>query len=362
MSSESTLAKNPRDHIFAGHIYIFHAFDIGDEINLEAVHTSNKLKQRVIALPKYFKNYHIPLSVELPETIIPSTCVSTKIYNFGAISLTYKIPFKRTLEDLREHLNQIDEQVQEQAITDVGIIFKHIKPYTTKPTFFQTRSSYVIIQVDTSDTTIDSAILQEQYGSIIASTLRFETEMLSEYQKNEIIESATGYFRGDFIVIDTNAAFVYDAEFEEILDLFEYANIQHLELRYFDRVLDHQLNLIYEDESRKIPLKSFLPFIGTLSTSQVDELGKLKVDISVVAERLENGIKLGGDPYFSKLYALLDDRLDLTNWKETIEKKLEIVTDIRSVLQHKIDSVREDLLTSLIIVLIIIELIVAIMR
>ncbi len=350
------------EHVFVGHIYIFQAFDVGEEINLERVRESGVLIERPLTLPKYFKNYHIPLSVHLPQTTGPSSCVDAKIYNFGALSLTYKLPFKNRLEDLRERLDEIDEHIEQQSISDVGALFTCIKPYTTKPTFFQTKSSYLIIQVDTNDPTLDATILKERYGSVIASALRFETELLSEYQKNEIIESATGYFRGDFIIIDTEAAFVYDAEFEEIFDLFEYANIQHLELRYFDRVLDHHLNLIYEDELRKIPFKSFLPFVGTLSTSHVDELGKLKVDISVVAERLENGIKLGGDPYFSELYALLDDRLDLKNWKDTIEKKLAIVTEIRSVLQHKIDSVREDLLTSLIIVLIIIELLVAIMR
>lgn len=350
------------DHIFTGSLYIFHAFDIGEEINLDKIRESGTLSERPVVLPKYFKNYHIPLSVDLPPTVGEAHCVNAKIYNFGAVSLTYKVPFKSTLEALREKLNEIDDRFQRQSISDVDALFKQIKTYTTKVNFFQTQSTYLIIQVDPTDESIDSTILKERYGSVIASALRFETEMLSEYQKNEIIESATGYFRGDFIIIDTEAAFIYDAEFDEIRDLFEYANIQHLELRYFDRVLDHQLNLIYEDTLHKIPLKSYLPFIGTLSTSQVDELGKLKVDISVVAERLENGIKLGGNPYFAELYALLDDRLDLTNWKETIEKKLEIVTDIRSVLQNKIDSIREDLLTSLIIVLIVIELLVAIMH
>ena len=359
--SKSNVAQ-ASDHIFTGNLYIFHAFDIGEEINLDKIRESGALSERAVVLPKYFKNYHIPLSVDLPQSVGDAHCVTAKIYNFGAISLTYKVPFESTLEALREKLNEIDDRFQRQSISDVDALFKQIKTYTTKVNFFQTQSTYLIIQVDPTDDSIDSTILKERYGSVIASALRFETEMLSEYQKNEIIESATGYFRGDFIIIDTEAAFIYDAEFDEIRDLFEYANIQHLELRYFDRVLDHQLNLIYEDTLHKIPLKSYLPFIGTLSTSQVDELGKLKVDISVVAERLENGIKLGGNPYFAELYALLDDRLDLTNWKETIEKKLAIVTDIRSVLQNKIDSIREDLLTSLIIVLIVIELLVAIMH
>ncbi|MBS1986997.1 hypothetical protein JST99_03630 [Candidatus Dependentiae bacterium] len=350
------------DHVFTGNLYIFHAFDIGEEINLDKIRESRVLSERPLKLPNYFKNYHIPLSVDLPGSVGQFHCINVKIYNFGVVSLMYKVPFESTLEALREKLNDIDDRCQKQSLVDVETLFKHIKAHTTKINFFQTQSTYLIIQVDTTDTSIDTTILKERYGSVIASALRFETEMLSEYQKNEIIESATGYFRGDFIIIDTEAAFIYDAEFDEVRDLFEYANIQHLELRYFDRVLDHQMNLIYEDALHKIPLRSYLPFIGTLSSNQVDELGKLKVDISVVAERLENGIKLGGNPYFAELYALLDDRLDLTNWKVTIEKKLAIVTDIRSVLQHKIDSIREDLLTSLIIVLIVIELIVAIMH
>lgn len=359
---QDSLNQSSNEHIFSGNLYIFHAFDLGEEIHLDKLKESGVLLERPLFLPKYFKDYHIPLSVHLPKPPTADYAVGAKLYNFGAVSLLYKIPFKHTLEELRQKLNEIDEQFEKQSDYDIADLAKVIKPYMSTPSLFQTKSTYLIIQVDTNDASIDSTILKQRYGSIIASTLRFETEMLSEFQKNEIIESATGYFRGDFIIIDTEAAFIYDAEFDEICDLFEYANIQHVELRYFDRVLDHQLNLMYEDKLHTIPLKSFLPFIGTLSTSQVDELGKLKVDVSVVVERLENGMKLGGDPYVAELYTLLDDQLDLSNWKETVEKKLEIVTDIRSVLQHKIDSVREDLLTTLIIVLIIIELLVAIMH
>jgi len=205
-------------------------------------------------------------------------------------------------------------------------------------------------------------MLKEQYGSVIASMLRFETKSLSEYQKNEILASAIGYFKGDLIVIDTEAAFVFDPDYEETLDFFEFGNIQHLELRYFDRLLDQQLNSIYEEKARKVPFQAYLPFVGTLSKTPLDELGKLKVDISVIIERLEGSIKLVGEPYYSELYALLGDKLDLPNWKETIEKKLSIVHDVRSVLQHKVDAIREDLLTVLIIVLIFTEIIVGLMR
>lgn len=358
MSSEQ---KTDND-IFTGHIYIFHAFDIGDEINLEKIKESGVVMSRPLTLPKYFKNYHIPLAVELPHPHSSSMCISTKMYNFGAVSLTYQISFEETLKDVRENLATIDNKFQENSVIDVGSLFKKIKPYITKPKFFHTKSSYVVIQIDKMPEKMDIARLKEQYGGIIASTLRFETQTLSEYQKNEILESTIGYFKGDLTVIDTEAAFVYESEYEDILDLFEFANIQHLELRYFDRLLDQQMNIMYEERGHQVPLKAYLPMIGTLSTNPIDEMGKLRVDISVITERLDSSIKLVGEPYLSEIYAILVDKLDLKNWKDGIDKKLSIIQDIRSVLQNKVDGIREDILTILIIILIFTELVVGMLH
>lgn len=359
VESGKSIAEN---HLFSGNIFIFHAFDVGEDINLEKIRNSGVIALQAIPLPKYFKNYHIPLAVELPTTPPNNHCIGAKIHNFGAISLTYKIPFTDSLENIRKNLEKVDNYFQEQSVVDAQSIFQQISPMIINPKFFQMISSYVVIQVDPEPTLVDTVQLKENFGSLIASTLRFETENLSEFQKNEILASAIGYFRGDVMVIDTEAAFLYDAEYQEILDIFEFANIQQLELRYFDRVLDQQLNIIYEDKVRSVPFSSYLPFIGMRTKSTVDELGKLKVDISVITERLEGSIKLAGEPYFSELYALLVDKLDLKGWQEAVNKKLSIILDVRSVLQNKTDAIREDLLTVLIIILIFIELIVGLLN
>jgi hypothetical protein len=350
-----------KDEIFTGNIYIFHAFDVGDDINLEALKAANVLEQEASTLSKYFKNYHIPLAAKLPQAT-DSQCIGVKIHNFGAISLTYKIPFTSTLLQIRTGLDALDNKYQEQGLKDVSALFKKIKPFIKKSNFFSTQSSYLVIQVDPKEELSDTVQFKEQFGALIASMLRFETESLSEIQRDEILESAMGYYRGDLIVIDTSAAFVYDSEYYETLDFFEFANIQHLELQYFDRVLDQSLNAIYEEKVRKLSIKAYIPFIGTLSRSPVDELGKLRADISVITERLESSIKLVAEPYFSELYSLLQDKLDLKNWQEGIEKKLAIVTDVRTVFQHKVDAAREDILSVLIAILIMIELVVAILR
>lgn len=353
--------NNPLEHLFEGNIYLFHAFDVGDDINLERVKASGVIVPQPLSLSKFFKNYHLPLAIEMPDSETNPTCMSAKIHNFGVISLTYKIPFKDTLKNIRQQLDGIDSQWAEQSMIDVEVIFKKIKPYIAKPYFFNTRSTYVLIQVDPAPNLMDMVKLKDTFGGIIASALRFETETLSENQKNEILADAIGYFRGDLIVIDTEAAFIYDDEYQDILDFFEFANIQYLELRYFDRTLEQHLNYIYEGHVRKVPLKAYFPFIGTLSRGPVDDLSNLKVDVSVIAERLEGSIKLAGEPYYSELYSLLVEKRELKNLKDAIDKKLEIVTDVLTALQHKTEAIREDMLTVSIIILICIELVIGLL-
>lgn len=349
-----------RQHIFSGNIFIFQAFDIGEDINLEQVRQSEAILVRPLALSKYFKNYHTPLPIDLPHPHASSKFNHSNLHSFGVISLAYKIPFRDTLENVRRKLATIDPEFQEQGVIDASSIYRIIKQYVKQARFFHLRTSYVVIQVDPQPE-LSVVNFKDLYAGVIASLLRFETENLSEYQKDEILNSAMGYYREDLFIIDTQAAFVYDDEYEDILDLFEFANIQQLELQYFDKMLDQQLNVVYQREVRSLPLKVYMPFFGSLPKDLIGSLGILKVDISVIIERLESSIKIAGEEYISEIYSVLVEKLDLKKWKESINTKLEIIKDINSVYQNKVDSIREDFLSVLIIVLIFIELIVGIL-
>ncbi|MGE0010434.1 MAG: hypothetical protein AB7F19_00530 [Candidatus Babeliales bacterium] len=359
--SQETNKLTPQLHVFEGNIYIFYAFDVGDEINLAAVEKLEPIFTRPLNIAKYFKNYHLPLSIELPHPHSSGKCISVNLHTFGVISLMYKIPFEDTLENLKNELLEIDHDYQEQSVEDAQAVFKVIKKYVKQPNFFNLRTSYVVIQVDQQPNTLDVSQLKEKFGGVIASLLRFEKESLSEYQKNDILEGAHGYYRGDLSVIDTEAAFIYDEEYEELLPLFEFVNIQQLQLQYFDRVLDNQLYSAYQQEVRKTPLKTYLPIIGTAMKDPVSQLAMLKVDISAIIERLESSIKLAGETYISETYSMLNTKLELDSWRASINSKLSIIEDIHMIYRHKTDAVREDILTVLIIILITIEVVVALM-
>ena len=133
--------KEKTDHIFSGNILILWAYDVGDDINLQKVEESPHVIKMPLHLPKHFKQYNVPLAVELPHPHVHSYCVSSKLHSFGAISLTYKIPFTDTLENLRVNCNQLANKYQEQSVFDAKAIFKKIEPFVTQPKFFQTAAS-----------------------------------------------------------------------------------------------------------------------------------------------------------------------------------------------------------------------------
>lgn len=358
----STHTGQPGPEQFTGTIYFFHAFDIGEDINFNKLRTFEEVTLTPLQIPKYFKNYHTPLGIALPQPHASPRCISVKLHSFGALSLVYKLTYADTLHNLRKDFNEMVDTFEEQSILDAKSIFKQIENAISKPKFFETRSSYVLIQVNPEPNKINLKEFQARYSHIIASTLRFETEILSEEQTKEILESAVGYFKDERIIIDTDVAFAYEEGYEEILDLLEFANIQRLELQYFDRILDQQLNKFYERQIKKLPLTAYIPLLSALSPNPIEILGQLKVDISVITERLENTIKLSGEPYFAELYNLLIEKLDITTWRVAIERKLDIIEDIQMMYQHKTDATREDTLSLLVIILIFIELVIGLLN
>lgn len=346
---------------FSGHIYIFHSFDVGDDINIETVKNKKLVTGRSSKPPKYFKGYQNPIEVELPHPHATSHCESVKLYQFGVCTLRYKIPFTSTLEKLRGEINKIENEYMEQSIDDASALFNQIKEAIKHPNFFHTKESYLLIQLN-PDKKISSQILRKKYGELIAATLRFETDDLDDYKKNEILERALGYYREDLFIIDTEASFIYSDDYEKLLDLFGFVNVQNLELQYFNKVLNEKLNKVYSQGIKERKLKDSIPFIRSSRAKEMSELSTLRVEISVITERLENSIRLTDEPYYSEIYSKLSIALDLDRWKTSIEKKLDIIHDISAIHEDEIRGLREDIFNVLIVLLIFFEFLLAIMH
>lgn len=348
----------------SGNILFFYMADVGDDIDTDVIKEKNLLKTSDIHLSPFFKYYHIPLSFHMKESYSESELgaqgysLFRKIYNFGVISFCYRVPFEESLEDLKHKIIEIKRHIDTLCRGETKEVYDKILPTIKEPHFYNIESSYFAVQVNPlKDKKITANDFKERFGNKIASLLRLELQSLSEYQVTDILSSSTGYYGQDMIIVDTDGAFIYDDEFFEPLEFFESANIEKLELQYFDRFLDKKLNHFYAERAYKVPLVAYIPLVSARLDLPILRLAKWRVDISVETERLQNSVKLAGDTYFSNVYELLVRRFLLREWRESINKKLDIIKDLYTVFQDRLDTIRAEMLEIIIIILIAIEII-----
>ena len=79
-------------------------------------------------------------------------------------------------------------------------------------------------------------------------------------QKEDILGSILGYYGKDLIIIDSEASFIYDDEFFEAMEFIDSVNVQQLELKYFDRLLDNKLTLFY-NQPYVVPWYAYIPLV-----------------------------------------------------------------------------------------------------
>src|SRR4029453_17735317 len=84
-------------------------------------------------------------------------------------------------------------------------------------------------------------------GADIALVLRGERHPLSEQEKGEVLRNRLSYLADDLVIPAWNAAFICDNEAgaHAAIEIFEFANSQLLEFRYYDELLDVRLGRIY---------------------------------------------------------------------------------------------------------------------
>lgn len=363
ISHEEKNDEKSLGNLISGNILIFYAYDIGDSIDINKLKAKKTLKASDMEAFPHFKNYHVPLSVNIDEFSEKAldAKISVKIHSFGVISLNYIIPFCETIDNLKLKLiNQVEEYKQISR-KDARFVFNQIKPMILEASFFNLKTGYYAVQADNKTLNISNKDLIKKYAPQIASLLRLETKNMSEYQIEEVIDASTAYYGSDLLVINSEGAFIFDSEYHEPLELFELAGIQRLELQCFDKLLDKKLNYFYNSDTFKVPLSSYIPLFGTHIDSMLVEIAKLRVDISVITERLKNNVNMSGDSYFQRLYIMLVDAYKLKDWKSSIDEKLSIVSEMYSVRKNRLDTVREELQNLLIILLIFVEVMVAIL-
>jgi hypothetical protein len=337
----------------------YRIYDIGREIDLDwlerelardylTARTSFlRVKQKSIMIedPPLTIRMH-PIRVEREGRSFEFMAVA-RVYTIGAISFCF------VHEDGEAHFSALEQMAllfpEQEGLADFyvqylktlgEIIRPHIRNFAIDPDFFE---DYTVYVTDKRDDSLDPVAL-----------LVGERTKISPQMREEIIKNSLSYTPDDLAVLAWDSALLCNPETStDLIDLIEFANVQVLELRYYDRELTRQMEKMYDDieEAERLSQLFRMREYHAIMAKQMETYA----GISEIIEKVNNLIKVTEDVYYARVYAAALKVLRIGQWSESVSRKMDVIRENYSMLSDEVRIQHSHFLEWVIIILIALE-------
>ena len=354
-----------RAEIAAATVTAFYQFDVSEQIDLAALRatlrTGAAAKLQPAALtPSYLQYQVAPLVVEgdhVGIAAIEGFTARLKFFDYGVVSLALTRPFRGTWAELiaASQAYVENEALESRAEAAVRGLVERCSAAMTKRHDVYVSEDYLAIAVTALDAPLTADDLLAQRAEAIARIVRGERQPLSAQEQASVLGHRLSYLANDLIVPTWNCAFIYDSEPGAVaaLELFEFANSQLLEFRYYDGLLETELGRIYGLLQRS---RWWNSLFGRGYVRAAGQLHTLFIDVNELTDRTENALKIVGDIYAARVFDLAAARLGLGRWKQSVEDKLETLDDVYRFAVDQVSIARGHFLELVIVLILLFEL------
>lgn len=225
------------------------------------------------------------------------------------------------------------------------IVRPHIRNFSITPEFYE---DYTIYVTDRRDEAVDPVPL------LIGEKVKISPQM-----RDEITKYSLSYTTDDITILSWDSALICNPEGStDLIDLIEFANVQVLELRYYDQELTREMEKMYDEIERADRFSSLRR--GREYHAIMARLMETSAGISETIEKVDNLIKVTEDIYYARVYAMALKVLRSSQWSESVSRKIEVIQENYSMLSDEVRIQHSNFLEWIIIVLIAMEFIFAI--
>lgn len=356
-------------------IHLMFAFDIGSEIDLERAkallpaekggllrrrRTPSSIRYRPEPLRAVLPGEALALPAELSEGF-PERSIRAEltVFDFGAISAVFQWSAALHLESLARIAGELAEtdRLTAHARSALAPWIARLEPAVDQFEPSDLAEEYIVFQVKGGG---DVAWLTEHAG-FLAGVVRLESDPLGPEEVTEALRLRIAYTPKDLVVLDWAAGFVADDECADTLQVIEFANVQLLEFRHIDDRLDDRLEAAFRLIQEVNRRRWYLPARRARGEA-ARQVRELEIEAAGLFERADNALKLIGDQYLSRVFGIASARFHLEEWQQSIRRKLDAVGDVHDVLTNQDHSRRAELLETIVVILILIEIALALVR
>jgi hypothetical protein len=352
--------------VISGHITAFFLFDVAEAIDLSALQRAlgggvvSRLAPKPTT-PPYVQYRQPPITIDghiIDMAEADGFSVRLKAFDYGVISVALTRAVSGTWDEWvgwgrscyeNAELPRRAEQLARTLVNRAAAAVTKLRPDLLA-------EDYVVFTATQMDDPVSSESLIASRGGTIAQLLRGERSPLSAEERDEILRHRISYFADDLVIPTWNSAFIRDTESgaQAAMEILEFANSQLLEFRYYDQLLDAELERIYPQLQREGWLYNWL---ARRYTRAVHQVHSLFIDVNELTDRTENALKIVGDVYAARLFALAAARLGLNQWKDSVQEKLRTLADIYRFAVEQTSMARGEVLEIIVVLILIIELV-----
>ncbi len=352
--------------IARGHCHVYFAFLAASQVDLERAQaiarsrpTERARFQRDRRTPAYLDFDPPPLQVSVPCRPVPlgaggfssEVQAEVTIFDFGAFSVDYRVPFAGSLADLARLSSALYDHagLRAEARARVDELVETLRPALSGERDRNVYEQYVVFDFEGFEPPLPARALLEkaEVRHALAQILRSEERPLSESRIEDALRLAASYSPEDLLVVDWSTAVAVGGSADERLVL-EFANTELLELRHLDKRLDRDL----EQASRALGRRRRWLFRG----ADLRRVARLQVEAAMLYESVNNSVSLLGDQWLADVYALIAERYELDKWQQSVSHKLATLGSIYQKLADEAAVRRSELLELIIIGLIALEI------
>jgi hypothetical protein len=352
------------DTTLQGSVLVLIQFDVAEEIRMDELRKIFGARTAGASFkhpaPGYVQ-YQRPPVVEPVEALVLDSGerldAQIKYYDYGVLSVVFELPFSGEWNDLVRLSGRWvwDTDFAALASRIVKKRLERARPALIKPYENWLHEDYFIFHVREMAAKPTASEILKSYGDQIAQIVRGETALLSESERQDVLQGRMSYYPNDLAVIGWNAAFLYDSNTgaEGAIQLLEYANSQLLEFRHYDELLTRELEGVYDFlEKGRTSLWS-----RWRTARAATKLHTVLLDVDELTEHADNAIKFLSDMFSARLYKLAASKIGVPDYKDLVQQKLKTAEELYHFMVDQFNQSRAFVLELMVVIILVIELV-----
>ena len=343
-------------------IRFYRMYDIGDEIDLSSLEqglaqsmpTTRSRFTRVKPTSITIKEPPLLIrlqstEVETPRGSLPLSGMA-RIYDFGAISICLYLEDMEApslaLENIALYFTDQERLAGhfDRALSELrSILAVHLGERPLDPEFYD---DYTIFLTDRQDKDLDPV-----------SVLLGERAEFSQEIRTDILRHTYSYYVDEKAILSWNGALLVSPEPPlDLIELIEFASVQVLELRFYDRQLSRQMEKMYDDienADRQWWISRIFKYQDLMKILMSEQ-----AEVSEIIEEINNFIKVTEDVYYARVYAAVLKVLRSNQWTDSVNRKIATIRETYRMLSEEVNVQHAHFLEWIVILLIAFEILI----